>query len=280
MRREQLLPLLYRTPALSFAQSATLALNLVRYVAEIGKPDPDRLAGFRDGQLPSLRLRLFSTAPLYLSMDQVLLADWLREVSIVLGPSDPFVKAVLGDETPAERARAIVEGSRIGDPEFRQRLVDGGVQAVNASEDPMIVFARTADRFSREIVIWVERNIDEIETRSEERIGQARLDVYGASAYPDATFTLRLSFGTVRGHSTTPVNFLSTCDITGGNSGSPVVDRNGTLVGLVYANLESLAGPYLYNEATNRAVAVRAATMIDALRTGYGAGALADELLR
>jgi V8-like Glu-specific endopeptidase len=151
---------------------------------------------------------------------------------------------------------------------------------VNASEDPMIVFARTADRFSRDIVIWVERNVDEIETRSEERIGQARIDVYGASAYPDATFTLRLSFGTVRGHSTTPFNFLSTCDITGGNSGSPVVDRNGTLVGLVYANLESLAGPYLYNEATNRAVAVRAATMIDALRTAYGAGALADELLR
>jgi hypothetical protein len=280
LRRDHLLPILYRTPSLSFAQSATLALNLVRYVAEIEKPDRERLVGFRDAQLPSQRLRLFSTAPVYLEMDRALLADWLREVSVVLGSSDPFVKAVLRDEAPADRARAILEGSRIGDVDFRQRLVDGGTAAVNASEDPLIVFARTADRFSREMIAWSEESVDEIVTRAEEQIGQARIEVFGKPTYPDATFTLRLSFGTVRGNSTRPFNFASTCDITGGNSGSPVVDRHGALVGLVYANLESMAGPYLYNEATNRALAVRAGTMIDALRTVYGAGALADELQR
>ena len=143
----------------------------------------------------------------------------------------------------------------------------------------MIVFARTADRFSREMIDWSERNLDEIQSGADEQIGQARFDVYGKAAYPDATFTLRLAFGTVKAQPTTPFSFVSTCDITGGNSGSPVVDRDGTLVGLIYANLESLAGPYVYSETTNRALAVRAPVMLEALRNQYGASALADELL-
>src|SRR6185436_7031705 len=141
VRRDQAMPLLYRTPALSFAQSATLALNLVRYAAEITKPDSERLAGYRDGQLPSMRLRLFSSAPLYLQMDQALLADWPRQTSDSLGTNDRFCKAVLVDRTPEDRARALVDGSRIGDASFRKQLADGGLATVNASEDPMIVFA-------------------------------------------------------------------------------------------------------------------------------------------
>ena len=196
---------------------------------------------------------------------------------------------MLGDDTPTGWASALVQ-SRIGDPDFRRQLAEGGVAAINRSTDPMIVFARTAESFSRDMIAWTERNVDEVETAADERIGQARFALYGTSAYPDATFTLRLAFGTVRSYPTdsanvlsrtmTPVNFMCTCDVTGGNSGSPVVDRNGVLVGVIYANVESFAGPYLYSESTNRALAVRTAVMIKALRNVYGAGALADELLR
>jgi hypothetical protein len=255
-------------------------------------------------------------------MEIVLLADNLQESLDELGPEDPFVKAALGGRTPAEVARQTIEGTRLGDASFRKSLVDGGQGAVDASDDPAIALARRLDPITREVRKWFEDSVESVLTAAGERIGLARFAVYGKGMYPDATFTLRLAYGTVKGYPmngtqappkttfyglfdrslgfegkppfqlparyserrdkldlATPLNFVSTCDIIGGNSGSPVLNKNGEIVGLIFdGNIESLVGDYVYNEEDNRSVAVHAAAMIEALRKLYDAGDLANEL--
>jgi hypothetical protein len=200
--------------------------------------------------------------------------------------------------------------------------VEGGEAAVQASADPLIVFARRIEPAVREMYKWYEDNVESVETTAGEKIGKARFAAYGKSAYPDATFTLRLTYGSVKGYPmngtqapphttfyglfdraysfglkgpyalparylerknaldlTTPLNFVSTCDTTGGNSGSPVINRQAELVGLIFdGNIESLVGDYVYNEENNRSISVHSAAMIEALRKLYDAGPLADEL--
>jgi hypothetical protein len=300
-----------------------LALNLVRLVTEVKKPDGVRLDGYHDSQLESLRFRLFSPAPVYPQFEEAMLAGTLAFTLDELGPDDPFVKAVLNGRSPEEVAKEVVAGTKLADPAFRKSLVDGGEAAVQASTDPMIRLARQADPFGREVIKWQEDNVQSVEMKAGEKIGQARFAAYGKSSYPDATFTLRLAYGAVKGYPmngtiapvrttlyglfdraydfylkppfdvprhflerrssldlSTPVDFVSTCDIIGGNSGSPVINKQGELVGLIFdGNIESLVGDYVYNEENNRAVAVHSAAMIEVLRKVYDAGALADELL-
>ncbi len=300
----------------------TSALMIVEYVAEVQKPDGQRLDGFHDSELDSLKFRLLSPAPVYPQMEEVLIADSLARSARELGPDDPFVKAALGGRPADAVAHDLVATTRIGDPAFRKSLVDGGQAAVAASTDPMIVVARNVDPSVREIRKWVEDNVDSVETKAGEQIGKARFAVYGKSTYPDATFTLRLSYGTVKGYPmngteappyttlyglydrslsfskkppfdlapvywerkdqldlATPVNFVTTNDITGGNSGSPVINRDGEIVGLIFdGNIESLVGDYVYDESTNRSVAVDTAVMTEVMRKLYDAGSVADEL--
>ncbi len=300
-----------------------LALTIVQYVTEVKKPDGQRLDGYHDSQLESLKFQLFSPAPVYPELEQVLLAYNLQESLEELDRSDPFMRAVLNGRAPAEVAKEAISGTKLADPAFRKSLVEGGEAAVGASADPLIVLARKADPFVREMRKWFEDNIESVETTAGEKIGKARFAVYSKSAYPDATFTLRLAFGTVKGYPmngtvappkttfyglydransfdlrppfdlpqryierkdkldlTTGLNFINTCDIIGGNSGSPVINRNGELVGLIFdGNIESLVGAYVYNEENNRAVAVHSAAIIETLRKVYDAGALADELM-
>ena len=304
------------------SREANLALTIVEYVAEVQKPDGKRLEGFHDSELDSLKFRLFSPAPVYPQMEEVLLADSLSRSLRELAPDDPYVKAVLGGRQPEEVAHELISGTKMGDAAFRKSLVEGGQAAVDASTDPMIVMARKIDPSVREIRKWVEDNVESVETKAGEKIGKARFAVYGKSTYPDATFTLRLSYGTVKGYAmngteapakttlyglydrslsfdkkppfdlmpvywqrkdqldlSTPVNFVCDCDIIGGNSGSPVIDRNGELVGLIFdGNIEGLVGDYVFNDENNRAVAVDTAVMSEVLRKVYDAGALLDDL--
>jgi hypothetical protein len=315
-------PLRFRSIGRSFARLPNQALTIVRYVAEVKKPDGERLDGFHDSELESLRFGLFSTAPAYPGLDERLLADSLQESLEELGPDDPFIKAALNGKSPADAAAEVIRGTKLGDAAVRKSLVEGGEQAVAASQDPLIVFARRIDPLLREQRKWLEDNVISVETSAGEKIGKARFAVYGRSVYPDATFTLRLAFGTVKGYPangtiapsrttffglydraasfdnkppfdlperyqkgrdrltlSTPLNFVSTADIIGGNSGSPVIDRNGEFVGIIFdGNIESLVGRFVYEEETNRAVAVASPAIIHALRTLYDAGALADEL--
>jgi Peptidase S46 len=302
---------------------AGLASALVRYVEEKPKPDSERLSGYHDSQLPALELQLFSPAPVYPALDEVILADALQESLEQLGASDPFNVAVLKGRTPATVAKEALAGTKLGDPAARKALVASGVSGLSTSTDPLVVLARVADGFSRKNQKTLDDRVTSVATEAGEKIGRARFAVYGHSVYPDATFTLRLSYGQVKGYRmngtiapykttlfglyeraqsfdlkppfdlssrylekrssldlTTPMNFVTTNDIIGGNSGSPVVNRDGEFVGIIFdGNIESLVGRFVYSEESNRAVAVHSAVIIEALRKLYDAGSLADELL-
>ena len=305
------------------SQFAALAVQIVTYVAEIKKPDGERLAGYHDSQLDSLKHRLFSPAPIYPELEIARMTSALEAAQKELGADDAWVKAVLNGQTPKEAVSQLVSGTKLADPALRKSLVEGGQAAVAASTDPMIAMARRLDPVRREQIKWFEDNVQSVGERAGEMLGKARFAAYGKDTYPDATFTLRLSYGRVQGFPmngtiapykttfyglydraasfdykepfdlpkrwadgkdkldlTTPFDFVSTNDIIGGNSGSPVVNRNGEIVGLIFdGNIESLVGDFVYDSYQNRAVAVHTAGMTEALKKLYGAQKLVDELL-
>jgi hypothetical protein len=300
----------------------TLSLQIVQYVAEIKKPDGERLPQYHDAGLDTLRFQLLSPAPIYPSTEKLFMAAALKLCQEKLGNNDAFAQAILQGGEVNATVNALVDGTKLADPAARKALLDGGEAAVAASTDPMIVAARRADPILREAQRRMHDTVTSVLTPAGEKLGKARFLIYGKDAYPDATFTLRLSYGTVEGYPyngtiappfttfyglydraasfsnkppfdltakeaagrhkldlSTPLDFVSTGDIIGGNSGSPVVNRDGELVGLIFdGNIESLAGDFVYDGARNRAVAVHSSGMIEGLRKLYGAGALADEL--
>ena len=305
------------------SQLATLAIQIVNYVAEVKKPDGERLPGFHQAQLESLKHRLFSPAPIYPDMEIARMSSALELDRKEMGADDPWVKAVLNGKAPKEVANELISGTKLADPELRKSLVDGGEAAVAASSDPLIAMARRIDPIRREQIKWFEDNVQSVDQRAGELLGKARFAVYGKNTYPDATFTLRLSYGQVLGYPmngtvappkttfyglydraasfdykvpfdlpkryvdgkdklelTTPFNFVTTNDIIGGNSGSPVVNRNGEVVGLIFdGNIQSLVGDFVYDSYQNRAVAVHTAAMTEAMKKLYGAQKLVDELM-
>ncbi|MGO9256924.1 MAG: S46 family peptidase [Bryobacteraceae bacterium] len=305
------------------SQLAGLATAIVQYVAEVEKPDGERLPGYHDAQLDSLKFQLFSPAPMYPAMEIARIAGALELDLSEVGPDDPFLKIVLKGRSPYQAATELVNGTKLTDPEVRRKLITGGEAAVAASNDAMIVLARELDPLRRELIHWLQDNVQSVEQRSGEQLGKARFAVYGKSTYPDATFTLRLSYGQVKGYPmngteapskttfyglydradgfdrkgpfalperyataqgklnlATPYNFVTTNDVVGGNSGSPVIDRNADLVGLVFdGNIESLIGDFVYDGETNRTVAVHTGAMTEALRKIYNAQAVLKELL-
>ncbi len=303
-------------------KAASTALQIVRLVEEVQKPNEKRFPEFRDSSLDSLKFGLFSPAPLYPDLEETLLADGLAETVEQLGNDSAFVKAALRGKTPVEVAKEAISGTKIFDVAFRKQLVEGGSNAVLESTDPLIVLARRIDPTARELRKRIEDEIDAIETVAGEKIAKARFAAYGKTVYPDATFTLRLSFGAVKGYEfgTTKVpykttfnglydraasfdfqppydlpdryvsrksklamdtgfNFVCTTDIIGGNSGSPVINRNGEIVGLIFdGNIQSLGNRFVYDEQVARAVAVHSEGIVEAIRKIYEAHGLADEL--
>jgi Peptidase S46 len=301
---------------------AGMVLQIVQYASEIKRPDAERLPGFQEAQLPALKFQLLSPAPVYLAFEETLLADAFQEASDELGANDEFIKAVLGQRLAPDVVHDAFRDTKLTDVNVRKALLDGGESAVASSTDSLILLARKVDPFVRQMHKTMQEQVENVETTAGENIGRARFAAYGRDTYPDATFTLRLSYGTMKGypmngtvapakttfyglfdraHSfdmkapfnlperfqqrkrmldlATPLNFVTTNDIIGGNSGSPVVNRNGEFVGVIFdGNIESLVGAFVYDDATNRAVAVHSAAIIAALRTLYDAPALANEL--
>lgn len=298
-----------------------MASMTMAYASQIKKPDAQRESPFHDSELESTRLQLFSPAPSYPAMEERTIAADLQLALDMLGPDDPFVKATLDGKSPAEFAKQLIAGTKIGDPAFRKSLAEGGDDAVNASNDSMIAFAKKIMPIIAGAQAMAGPYNAQI-ARASEKIGKARFAVYGRTQYPDANFTLRLSYGTVKGypmngtiaparttfyglydrvHSfgntapfdtpprflarkdkldlTTPLNFVTTNDIIGGNSGSPVVNRKGEFIGIVFdGNIESLVGNFIYDDTANRTVAVHAAGIMESLRKLYDANQLADEI--
>ncbi len=302
---------------------AGFANTLVRYVIEVEKPNDKRWEEFRDSALESLKFRLFSPAPIYPDLEEHMLAALFQESIDELGKEDAYVKAAIGDKDPKDLANALVDGTTLADPEVRKKLVAGGRKAVEASKDPLIVWARAIDPQYRELRKWYEDDVQSVEAIEGNKIAKARFALYGKSTYPDATFTLRLSFGRVAGYElntttvpykttfyglydrsasfdnkppfdltamlierkgdvdlATPLNFVTTNDIIGGNSGSPVLNSAGEYVGLIFdGNIQSLVGRYAYTEDKARAVAVHSSGILEGLRKVYRMYSLADELI-
>ncbi|MDP1831761.1 MAG: S46 family peptidase [Geothrix sp.] len=304
------------------------ALALVRIADEETLPSEKRLPEYSDANLKTARTRLGIPTPFYKEQEAFMFTRGLEDAARELGPKHPFVKAMLGGKSPAEVAKAAVEGSKLSDPEARKALLAGGKKAIAESTDPMIALAKKLDPIGRELRKKQEDQVASVITEQGTRIAKARFAIYGKNTYPDATFTLRLSYGAVaeypangtliqpfttfgglfdrydgwggnaakahRGDwslpqrwvekrgaldASVPFNFVHKADIIGGNSGSPVIDRKGELVGLIFdGNIESLPGNYFYDEAVNRAVSVDARAIVHALDKVYGATGLVAEL--
>ena len=158
------------------------------------------MEGFHDSQLDSLRFQLFSPAPVYRDFEQAMLAGFLEDSRDELGPDDPFIKEVLAGNSPEEVAKEAMNDTKLVDASFRKALIEGGESAVQASTDPLIVLARKVDPWRRKMIKAYEDQVESVETPAGEGIGKARFAAYGKSSYPDATFTLRLSFGAVKGY--------------------------------------------------------------------------------
>ncbi len=299
-----------------------IAIKLVRLAEETPKPNGERLREYSEAGLDSLKLQLFSDAPIYEDLETVQLADSLGMMAEIMGEENETVQKVLAGKSPHERASELIHGTALKDVAVRKHLAEGGLKAIQESSDPMIQLARMIDPESRRIRQIFEQQVDEPQRQGYGKIANARFAAYGSSVYPDATFTLRLAFGEAKGYTengekipwattlggtyehaavhnnkdpfelpkiwndrksqlnlSTPFNFVSTADIIGGNSGSPVINRQGELVGIIFdGNIESLVLDYIYTDKEARAVAVHSAGILEALRKIYEANRLVTEL--
>ena len=298
------------------------ARTLVRLADESAKPNGERLPEYTDARRASLELGLYSPAPIHEDFEKLKLADSLSFMVELLGADNALVKQVLDGKTPEARAEEMIAGTKLKDPEARKELAKGGKAAIDASTDPMIVVARLIDPKARELRKRYENEVTGVERANYAKIARALFDIQGNKIYPDATFTLRLSYGAVEGYMengkkvqpfttlgglfarsdqfkhefpynlpprwtekksainlNTPFNFVSTNDIIGGNSGSPTINQNGELVGLIFdGNIQSLVGDYVYDGSVNRAISVDSRGMLEVLKKVFGANEIVAEL--
>jgi hypothetical protein len=323
VEREIYTPLTYIERLRGFnSDLAQYARWIVRAADEKAKPNGERLREYRESALPSLEQRLFSSVPIYKNFQTVLLADSLAQMQEALGADHPVVKAALDGKSADDAAKAIIDGTKLDDAAARKQLYEGGQAAVQASTDPMIVLMRSVDPIARSVRKRHDDEVDSVERRDGATIARARFEQSGFNQPPDATFTLRLSYGAVKGYEengkkipyfttmagafqhsdehnnkppynlgeswlkmkskvklSMPLNFVSTPDIIGGNSGSPTLNKAGEVVGIIFdGNIHSLVWNFYFDERQGRAVSVDSRGIIEALRHIYGAGALADEL--
>jgi hypothetical protein len=303
-------------------ESFSIARTLLRAGDERPKPNGERLREFTDSGKASLELALFSEKPIHTDLEILTLTDSLTFLAGQFGSGDALVQRVLSGKSPRARAAELIIGTKVRDVAFRKRLYEAGSSAVTAAADPMIELARLVDGEARALRKVFEEQT-EVKQQAQAAIARARNALLGTAGYPDATFTLRLAFGVVKGYEEdgrqipaittfeglyarakemknrppfdlpprweknrsklnlrTPFNFVSTADIIGGNSGSPVVNRAGEYVGIIFdGNLQSLPGDYAFSEKQGRATSVHSASMYEALNKVYGAKDLAAELL-
>lgn len=317
-------PLTYLERMRGFAPAILpqFARTLVRVTQEKGKPNAERLREYRDSNLASVEQQLFSPAPVYKSLEVVSLTDALSQMQDALGRDNPDVQKVLNGKSPAEAAKYLIDNTKLDDIAVRKQLYQGGVAAVEASSDPLLVAMRGIDPDARAVRKIFDDKVDAVERQDGAAIARARFEKSGFNEAPDATFTLRLSYGPVKGYEEngkqipyfttmggayehaaahgrqppydlpqswlrarsklnlqTPLNFVSTADIIGGNSGSPTVNQAGQVVGIIFdGNIQSLPWNFAYTDVQGRAVHVDARAILEALRKIYDANALADEL--
>ena len=292
---------------------------LLRGADERAKPDTERLREYTDSELPRIEQQLFAPVPIYAEVESLTLSFSLQRMREWLGPDHPLIRRLLARESPESLATRVVAESKLDDPDVRKQLWMGGKAAVGASLDPMIELVRSIDGDARALRTEFEDQVEAPILAASASIAAERFRTLGSRVYPDATFTLRLNYGTVSGWMQngvavdpftylgraferatgvtpfripdtwmsvkdsldmhTPFCISTSNDIVGGNSGSPLIDAQGNLVGLIFdGNIDSIAGSYWFDPANNRAIAVHPAIIREALEKVYGARALLAEL--
>jgi hypothetical protein len=295
------------------------AKHLVRAAKERDKPDSERLPAYTESKLPLLEKEIVDEAPVYPWLEELTLAFWLSKTRELLTSADERVGQLLGKESPEQLAQRLVAGTKLGDAQLRKELWQGGLQAVRQSADPLIKFVLANDDAARALLDRFRAEVDAPTTAAQSRLARARFAVYGEDLYPDATFSLRISYGTVQGwkererdvpfatnyaglfaratgalpyevaakfisaeaklDKATAFNFTTTNDIIGGNSGSPVIARDGTVIGAAFdGNIHSIGGSYGFDARVNRTLVVSAAAVQEALEEVYNAPELVREL--
>jgi hypothetical protein len=304
----------------SGSQLFRYARALVRAAAEREKPNGERLREYTDARLPLLEKTLLDPQPVERDLEQLQLLFWLTKLREELTADAPETELYIGRDSPEILARSL-SASTLGDADVRKRLWEGGTRAIKASDDPMIRYVLKTDESARAVRKAVEERVDGPTDRAAERIAKARFAIYGTSVYPDATFSLRLTYGRVAGWTyrgrtvpsltdfdglyrratghfpfelpprwleskgkldlSTVFNISSENDIIGGNSGSPLINAKGEVIGAIFdGNIHSLGGDFYYDAALNRAVSVSTAAITEALAKVYGQSALIAELGR
>jgi hypothetical protein len=299
-----------------------IARTLVRMAAEDARPNAERLREYGEAGRSSLEQQLYSAAPIYQDLEIVKLGDSLAMLMEMLGADNDMVRKILAGKSPRERAAELIQGSSVNKVEERKRIAAGGNSLIENSKDTMLQLARMVDPRSRELRTRFEQEVEEPQRQAYAKIAAARFKLLGSDTYPDATFTLRLAFGAVKGYTeegkklppwttmggtfehakqhgdkepfelpeswlkhksdikpSTPFNFVSTADIIGGNSGSPVINQKGELVGIIFdGNLQSLVLDFVYTDEQARAISVHSAAIMEALEKVYSASRVVDEL--
>jgi peptidase S46-like protein len=307
----------FNSPLFSYAR------QLLRSAEERSKPDGERLEEYRESARSSFEHALFAEQPIYSDLETLKLTDSLTWLAEELGIGHPVLKSALAGKSPHDRASELVRGTKLASGKLRRELYQGGLSALGQAADPMIELARAVDPESRAVRKLLEPQREAIR-QGHAQIGKARFAISGGNEYPDATSSLRLAFGAVKGYEeegrdvafetafaglyqravsqnfrppfdlpehwisckkklnlATPLNFVCTADIIGGNSGSPVVNRKGEFVGIIFdGNIQSLTADFAYSEEQSRALAVHSSGIIEALRKVYNARPLLAELLR
>lgn len=300
------------------------ARTLVRLAEENEKPNAKRLPEYTDVRRGALEATLYSNTPIYDDLEKIKLASSLALLQKEYGPNSDMAKKVLKAKTPQARAAELIEGTKLKDIAYRRQLATGGQKAIDDSNDPMIELAQSVDKEARAVHKRYEEEVVAVERANYAKIAKALFEQLGTKLYPDATFTLRLSYGVVKGYREngkwvppfttlgglyarsnqfhhafpynlpprwnakrkfvnprTPFNFVSTNDITGGNSGSPTINKNRELVGLIFdGNIQSIVGDFEYDESINRSISVDSRGMLEIMRKIFGANEVAAELLR
>ena len=292
---------------------------IVRGADERLKPNTARLREYTEATLPRIEQQLYAPVPIYADVEAMTLSFSLQRMREWLGSDYPLVSTLMDKESPDALATRLVAETKLDDPAVRKQLWQGGNAAVDASHDPMLELARSIDGESRSLRHQFEDEVEAPIAAASEKIAAARFKAFGTHVYPDATFTLRLNYGKVQGwmesgrlvdplthldrvferatgsspfkipdswlaakdrlDMRTPFCIATNSDIVGGNSGSPLIDSKGRIVGLIFdGNIHSISGDYWFDAARNRAIAVHPAIIREALDKVYGAKSLLAEI--